>query len=76
MSTKKGLHDAYTCLRVMSKQREYLEQVHAKLRALIYGEQGLLNTLNAIAEKNGRVNGKVKETFDIAVTTGEEEQEL
>ena len=44
-SLEKDVHDAYACLRVLSKQKEYLEQALAKLWAFIYGEQGLLNTL-------------------------------
>ncbi|KAK0510887.1 hypothetical protein JMJ35_006439 [Cladonia borealis] len=73
-SLEKGLYNAYAWLEVMSKQREHLEQVHARFRALIDGEHGLLNMLNAMAEKNGRVNGKGKKTVDIADATGEEEQ--
>ena len=75
-SLEKDVHDLYACLTVMSKQREYLEQAHARLRAFIYGEKGLLNTLNAMAEESGRVNEKEKETVDIAVATGQEEQKL
>ena len=75
---EKDVHDAYACLRAMSKQREYLEQALAKLWAFIYREQGLLNTLGITAKKNGRGNGKGKgkETGNFAVATGEEEQEL
>ena len=75
-SLEKDVHDAYACLRVLSKQKEYLEQALAKLWAFIYGEQGLLNMLGTMAEKNRRGNGKGKETVNIAGATGEEEQEL
>ena len=69
-SLEKDVYDAYECLRAQSKQREYLEQTLAKLWELVYGEQGLANTLSRTAKKNGRGNGKGKE----AVATEDEEE--
>ena len=69
-SLEKDVYDAYECLRAQSKHREYLEQTLAKLWELVYGEQGLANTLSTTAKKNGRGNGKGKE----AVATDEEEE--
>ena len=76
VSLEKDVHHLYACLTVMSKQREYLEQAHARLWAFIYEENGLLHTLNAMAEENGGVNEKGKETVDIAGATGQKEQKL